>query len=74
MPNWPLPTTMERSKGAPAIGPQSSIDQMFDALCTAAASGDDAASRGVAQAYRQSDAGQAFLSVWQVLNQQVARQ
>jgi hypothetical protein len=74
MPNGSLPMTAEPSKEAPAINRGSSAEDMFHALCAAAAGKDDAASRGIAQAYRQSDAGQSFLGMGQAMNQQLELQ
>jgi len=74
MPNGSLPMAMELSREAPAINRGSSSEDMFHALCAAAADKDDAASRGIAQAYRQSDAGQSFLGMGQAMNQQMELQ
>lgn len=71
MPNRPLPVSMDPEKGAPSISPDSSTGDMFNALCIAAVNRDDAASRGISQAYGQSDAGQAFLGMGQAINQQM---
>jgi Uncharacterized alpha/beta hydrolase domain (DUF2235) len=55
---------------SPLITPNSPSSDMFEALYTAAASKDNAASREVAQAYAQSASGQAFLAQGQEMNQQ----
>ena len=52
------------------ITKDSSIDDMFDALYAAAVTNDVAASKQVAQAYGQSNEGQAWLAMGQQLNQQ----
>ena len=52
------------------ITKDSSIDDMFDALYVAAVTNDVAASKQVAQAYGQSNEGQAWLAMGQQLNQQ----
>ena len=52
----------------------SSTNDMFETLCAAAACGDDATSRQVAQAYAQSPEGQALLAQGQQANQQLAAQ
>jgi hypothetical protein len=74
MPNGALPIAIGLQKDAPAISRSSSTEDMFNALCMAAANKDDAASRGIAQVYGQSDAGQTFLGMGQVMNQHVELQ
>jgi hypothetical protein len=74
IPNGAAPIAMELQKGTRATSRSSSAEDMFNALCTAAANKDDAASRDIAQAYRQSDAGQTFLGMGQAMNQQVVLQ
>jgi hypothetical protein len=74
MPNGVLPNAMEQQKDAPATSRSSSTEDMFNALCMAAANKDDAASRGIAQVYGQSDAGQTFLGMGQAMNQHIELQ
>jgi len=56
------------------IAPKPSTSDQFDALTRAAASKDDAASKQVAQAYAQSNEGQALLAQGQQLNRQQQQQ
>jgi hypothetical protein len=73
MPNGPLPA-VEPRMGAVAITRNSSTDDMFNALCQAAGSRDDTASREIARIYGQSDEGRIFLAVGRAMNQQVDSQ
>jgi len=65
----PQPTDPQR----PAT-PAPSVSDQFDALTRAAATGNDAASRQVGQAYAQSAAGQALLAQGQQLNREAQTQ
>jgi hypothetical protein len=54
------------------LAAQTTTNDMFETLCAAAAKGDDAASKQVAQAYAQSPQGQALLAQGQEANRQAA--
>ena len=58
----------------PAITPNSSVDDMFHALYTAAVNKDDETARAVGRAYAQSPDGQAFFAEGKAFNEQQALQ
>ncbi|WP_329741069.1 DUF2235 domain-containing protein [Dyella sp. A6] len=70
----PVRTDLSPGTAAPSITKASSIDDMFDGLCAAAAKGDCADMRAIGNAYLESSQGQAWLGQGQQYNLEVQAQ